>query len=150
MCDHSGYILSWTRSFVGTASDKTICKFDLFLHELRTLPLFLNFEYCLYTAVGALTFRQGVYLICDGGYLNWRILQCGSKHPENDPDVDFSANIAAVRKDIECVFGRLKRRFRWMLNGRIEIQNREDVDNSVFTYVLKSVSNQIMGLYICV
>ena len=34
VCDHSGYILSWTRSFVGTASDKTICKFDLFLNQL--------------------------------------------------------------------------------------------------------------------
>jgi hypothetical protein len=55
-----------------------------------------------------------------------------------DLNTDFSENIGHVRKDIECVFGRLKRRFRWMLNGRIEIRNREDVDNSVFTYVLNA------------
>ena len=31
------------------------------------------------------------------------------------------------------VFGRLKRRWRWMLNGRIELRTRVDIDNAVFT-----------------
>ena len=137
--DHAGYILSWTRSFVGSASDKTICKFDLFLKALRTVPLFLNFRYAVFARQGAVKILKGVYLICDGGYLKWRILQCGNKHPSDIDDHYYSENIASVRKDIECVFGRLKRRWRWLLNGTIELRCREDIDNAVMMYVYRAV-----------
>ena len=52
MVDHAGYILSWTRSFVGTASDRTICKFDYFFTALQTLALYTTYEYGLYDSAG--------------------------------------------------------------------------------------------------
>jgi hypothetical protein len=74
----------------------------------------------------------GVYLICDGGYHRWRCLQCPMKHSV-DPHVNaFSAQMEAVRKDVECFFGILKIRFRY-IDGKIEITLFEDIDNVMYT-----------------
>ena len=102
MSDHAGYILSWTRSFVGSASDRTICKFDYFFRALKTLALYTTYEYQLYDSAGNLFLMAGLYIIVDGGYAQWRCLQSGNKWPEDDPDNWYSRAIGAARKDIEC------------------------------------------------
>ena len=56
---------------------------------------------------------KGVYLICDGGYLRWPTLIC----PINGASLGtvegyFSENLESVRKDVECVFGILKKRWK--------------------------------------
>ena len=63
---------------------------------------------------GGVQAHQGVHVINDGGYHQWVATMAGEK-----PDVASSLILAqagglseSVRKDIECVFGILKRRFR--------------------------------------
>ena len=55
---------------------------------------------------------SGLYLICDGGYHLWRCLQFPLK---DVPDIwarRWSKRLESVRKDVECAFGILKKRFR--------------------------------------
>jgi len=139
-----------------TASDRTICKFDYFFRALKTASLFTAYSYFLFDSTGKAVLCTGLYIIVDGGYARWRCLQSGNKNPLDTSDAWYSRGISASRKDIECkwclsvtpitdpsiqtfddvgVFGRLKRRWRWMLNGRIELRTRVDIDNAVFTYV---------------
>src|SRR6056300_425717 len=51
-------------------------------------------------------------MICDGGYHSWYFLMCPYKHQhEGTDEMIWSHMIESVRKDIECVFGILKKRF---------------------------------------
>ncbi|EJK44351.1 hypothetical protein THAOC_37116, partial [Thalassiosira oceanica] len=60
----------------------------------------------------------GVYLICDGGYLRWPILICPYQNArKGSREGDFSDNLESVRKDVECVFGILKKRWKIIENG---------------------------------
>lgn len=60
----------------------------------------------------------GIYLICNGGYLRWRTLICPFKHASiNTPEGYFSKNLERVRKDVECIFGILKKRWRLLDYG---------------------------------
>ncbi len=53
---------------------------------------------------GYLKTEEGVYLICDNGYIQWPTTIC----PNGRLKECFSANLESVRKDVECVFGILK------------------------------------------
>ena len=54
----------------------------------------------------------GLHLICDGGYHKWMILICPFKHALDDTDeAKWSHHVESIRKDVECVFGILKKRF---------------------------------------
>ena len=67
------------------------------------------------TADGDRKMIKGAYLIIDGGYHPWEATQ-------------------AVRKDIECYFGRLKSRSR-MLKTPVSFHSKTDIDNAFFTCV---------------
>jgi hypothetical protein len=59
-----------------------------------------------------------VYLICDNGYLRWPT----SISPYANADCAslqgyFSTNLESVRKDVECTFGILKKRWRVLNDG---------------------------------
>ena len=55
---------------------------------------------------------KGAYFISDGGYHRWPCLVNPFKHQPEGTDLEiWSQNIESVRKDIECVFGILKKRF---------------------------------------
>ena len=59
-----------------------------------------------------------MFLICDNGYLTWPT----TIYPHADfdstlPEVFFSTNLESVRKDVECTFGILKKRWRVLNNG---------------------------------
>ena len=60
----------------------------------------------------------GVYLICDGGYLRWPILICPyANATKGTREGNFSDNLESVRKDVECVFGILKKRWKIVEHG---------------------------------
>jgi hypothetical protein len=42
---------------------------------MRTEPLFEDFPFSLFVQPGVREINQGVYLIADGGYQYWRVLQ---------------------------------------------------------------------------
>ena len=56
--------------------------------------------------------EKGVYIIVDGGYLKWEVLQCGLKSSSEPGYGEWRTIMESVRKDTECYFGRLKQRFR--------------------------------------
>ena len=55
---------------------------------------------------------QGCYFICDGGYLRWQSLVSPYEVPSLSHLEYYRGVLAAVRKDSECTFGSLKRKFR--------------------------------------
>lgn len=55
---------------------------------------------------------RGLYQIVDGGYHQWRVLQSPLKWTSDPHKARWSKQLESVRKDVECVFGSLKGRFR--------------------------------------
>lgn len=111
-CDHGKRIWGSTDGNPGARNDKTISWFDDFLLTIKTSSLFTHATFNLFSALGAEYAVQGLYLICDGGYHSWRILQCPDKCSANVDNARWSKWIESVRKDVECLFGILKGRFR--------------------------------------
>ena len=75
----------------------------------------------------------GVFLICDGGYHRWPCLISPVKTgAAGSPVMKWSAKLESVRKDIEGVFGILKKRFRFLKNFN-SLHQQSDIDNAVVT-----------------
>jgi len=98
--------------YLGARNDKTIVKVDTFPVDLHKGNHWLRSQmwFCQASNGSVVRFR-GCYLICDGGYLRWPSLICPCPH---DPDVrvqNLAKQIMSCRKDVECTFGILKKRF---------------------------------------
>ncbi len=63
--------------------------------------------------------EKGAYLICDNGYLRWPQLICPytANEPCHTEAGYFLSNIESVRKDVECTFGIIKKRWQILNNG---------------------------------
>ena len=116
---HSRRIQSFSGSHPGTRNDKTLARMDPFIIKMRnpewTLPdgtKMADVEYTLRDADGKEVKMKGPYLICDGGYHRWRIFQCPVKFSSNLNILRWSKRLESARKDVECTFGIMKRRFR--------------------------------------
>jgi hypothetical protein len=76
--------------------------------------------------------EEGVYLICDGGYLRWPTLICPFKKTDKTSKHGyFTTNLESVRKDVECTFGILKKRWR-ILDYGLKYRKMADCEK-VFT-----------------
>ena len=70
----------------------------------------------------------GAYMICDGGYHDWACLVPPFKHQEHGSDPErWSQQVELVRKDVECVFGILKKRFLF-LKHPIRLHNPQQIE----------------------
>jgi hypothetical protein len=59
-----------------------------------------------------------MYLICDNGYLRWPTSICPyTQVDKSTVEGLFSTNIESVRKDVECTFGIMKKRWQILNNG---------------------------------
>jgi hypothetical protein len=54
---------------------------------------------------------KGVWFIVDNGYLDWSCTVPPMKNPISYEEIHFSEWLESVRKDVECTFGSLKKRF---------------------------------------
>ena len=122
-----GFIMGVSGSFFGSVNDKTIVKFEKEILQVRFKQLFTLYSYNIYTRDGVKVI-QGCYLLCDNGYLNWVILQCPSTTVTSLPLYNWSKRLESVRKDIECVFGRLKIRYS-ILKNRIRLHFKSVIDD---------------------
>ena len=55
---------------------------------------------------------KGLHTLCDGGYHRWLHTICGYKHADELEVQAWSKLCESIRKDAECVFGIMKKRFR--------------------------------------
>lgn len=96
----------------GTRNDMHIVRLDPTVKKIRT-EWYKDIQWDCFDAEGNLHQQQGIYLICDGGYLRWRTLICPYPHEHvASRKGHFSTNLESVRKDVECTFGILKKRWR--------------------------------------
>ena len=111
--DHTTKIMAVSPcAYPGSHSDMHISRLDLQLNLIRFGALFVYFAFSLFVAADRMQEFYGVYLIADGGYQCWRVLQQTDK-TNSDPYLrPFLSQVASARKDVECTFGRLKNRFR--------------------------------------
>jgi hypothetical protein len=131
-CDHTGKIIAVTQGHPGARNDKTIVRFDGFVSSLHEGEIYGDIKYKLSNSNGEEIEEQGLYLIVDGGYHKWRCLQCPIKHPSDSPEGIWSEWLESVRKDVECLFGILKGRFR-CLKLPIYYHDKAAIDNMFFT-----------------
>lgn len=117
VCDHLRFIHYVSSFFLGGTNDITKKRNDPYPLAIME-GLYQEVEYVLYDKNGIPHVCQGAYIIVDGGYLNVACFMnplkgvFGSKN-----DILWSEMIESVRKDVECVFGILKQRFRMLRNG---------------------------------
>ena len=69
----------------------------------------------------------GLYALVDGGYHEWRILQCPLSAAAGDDAAAWSERLESVRKAVECTFGILKKRFR-ILRSDMECRDPNQID----------------------
>ena len=88
----------------GSRNDQHIVRMDPYVKQLRK-EWYKDVDWSYFDVAGNERWSTGVYLICDGGYLRWKSLGY------------FSANLESVRKDVECTFGILQKRWRILEYG---------------------------------
>ena len=59
-------------------------------------------------------------------------MQCRNKHASDEGTLRCSQRVESVRKDVECTFGILKKRWRVLKNPML-LQSKVSIDNIVFT-----------------
>ena len=99
---------------------------------MRAGRLYHDEKFTLIDSKGRPIEYLGLYLICDGGYHKWRMMQCPNKNASAEGAKRFSQRLESVRKDAECTFGILKKRWR-ILKNHMLIHNKARIDNVVFT-----------------
>ena len=131
--DHSRKIHASTTSFYGAKNDKSIVRFDKHITDVRDKVVYEDVQYHIYNAAGALMALTGqTWFLCDGGYHKWANMINPMKHPSVRSDRLWSEWMESTRKDVECCFGILKQRFRFLRNG-IVLQSQDLIDNVFFT-----------------
>ena len=125
---HKKRIIAVSSGHYGSMNDKTIVRFDDFICRIKDKRLYDDIEFELYSAEGGVVKEKGLYLIVDGGYHKWRVLQCPYKHAaDGSADKNWSERFESVRKDVECTFGILKKRFANLKNA-MQFQKKHQID----------------------
>ena len=69
---------------------------------------------------------------CDGGYHGWPCLACPFQQQPAGPIGNWSTSVESTRKDIECAFGILKKRF-LILKNPIRQQIKHNIERMFLT-----------------
>lgn len=133
--EHDGSFNFCTSGSYGACNDKTIVRFDSYIESLRTEKLYTEMKYSLLVSeTGETEMASGVYVITDGGYHHWVSTMSATRHNPNPDFVAWRKQMESVRKDIECMFGVLKGRFR-ILKTPCLFHSKEHIDNMFLTCV---------------
>jgi hypothetical protein len=129
--DHNRRIMYLSDLFPGRENDKTITVNDDFTHSIIQGRL-QEVIYTIFGADGIPTTIKGGYIIVDGGYHKYPVFIDPDPLTHMIADVRWSEFLESIRKDVECTFGILKKRFRILRNG-ITYGSLEDINNIVKT-----------------
>ena len=114
--DHKHRVQYCSGFFKGSNNDVQIVQNDPLCLQIQHGSL-ENIEYELYDEFGAKYKCTGGYLIVDGGFTDNITFQDPDKFRMTRDAVLWGEWVESVRKDVECFFGILKQRFRWLRNG---------------------------------
>ena len=127
---HSREIVHIARWMGGSQNDKTMAQHDVFFARLRSATFHPEKTYTLYNRDGTTSVHKGLYAIVDNGYHHWMCLMPPFKGvcPDDETSM-WSKRLESVRKDAECTFGTVKRRFR-ILRIPSDQATPEGIDNT--------------------
>jgi hypothetical protein len=127
--DHRYRIMHVTSAHAGATNDKFVIRADDFHTRTMHTSMYTDFTFNLLdTRDGGQKRYRGCYVLCDGGYGDWRNLVSAYKCvAPGSYKANWSHRVGSVRKDAECTFGILKARFR-ILFGRQYRHNATDVE----------------------
>lgn len=146
--NHRREILSSTVGFPGRWNDKTVVRFDGFINRINHGELYGDIEYELFSLDGSKCTVKGLWILVDGGYLSWSSTIPPFKLYANSKEERWSKWAESMRKDVECTFGILKGRFRFLKTG-IRLHSFEVMDNIWFTCcALHNMLLKIDGLHL--
>jgi hypothetical protein len=114
--DHNRRVLYCSGAYLGAASDKMIFNDDPFCVALHNGSL-KDIEFVLVDDSSVPTKHRGGWLIVDGGFQKTPYLLDPQHYRMTEQEVNFNEWLESVRKDVECTFGILKTRFRFLRNG---------------------------------
>jgi hypothetical protein len=96
----------------GARSDKHIVRIDPAVRAIR-FGWYKHVKWTSFDIHGRERISKGIYFICDGGYLRWPTLICPyASESSLGRKGYFNSNLESIRKDVECTFGILKKRWR--------------------------------------
>lgn len=130
--DHNRRILYVTSVYDGRENDKLITNNDEFTIDVMRGGLLKNVSYMLYDVSGRPMLCRGGYILVDGGYQKLQCFIDPSPGATGTKEVHWSEFLESIRKDVECTFGIIKKRFRWLKNP-IAYQSREVISAAVKT-----------------
>jgi hypothetical protein len=110
---HTKRIMSISQIHMGCDNDKTIARHDSAISRIRSsTDIMKTSAFSYYRLDGTVGEAMGYYYIVDGGYHMWVELIAPFKHePDGTIAELWSDTVESIRKDVECVFGMLKKRF---------------------------------------
>jgi hypothetical protein len=108
--NHRGIIVSATKGFYGSVSDKSIVKFDGAMMAMKN-GMYDENKYNVYDVEGRTITVNGAYNLCDNGYHKWSTMMEPSKRPADQDDYNWTEMLESLRKDVEKLFGELKQEF---------------------------------------
>ena len=134
ICTSRKFIQSVSVGHPGARNDKHIVRTDRSVMKLLDGHEWLNnrsWESRGRNGVRIAT--KGVYLICDGGYHRWPCMMFPVKSGAAGSSLmKWGCMLESIRKDIECVFGSMKKRFGYLrMFNRMRKQG--DIDNAFTT-----------------
>lgn len=129
---HSRFIMHVSKHFYGTWNDKQITVNDTFPVEVWQGERFTQVRYTMLNKQGEPVIYQGVWLAVDGGYQKVACFINPMHNRFGFSEVVFSEWLESVRKDVECTFGILKIRFRFLRNPVI-YQDAMTIENAFKT-----------------
>jgi hypothetical protein len=109
----------------------TITKYDGFLDALRKREIYGNVSYEVMDENGTTVSVTGVYVICDGGYMKDSFLIDPYNFRSSRSIIYWSEWLESLRKDVECLFGILKSRWR-ILRNPVAFHSIEDIENIMY------------------
>ena len=127
---HDLRILHVCSMFAGRFNDKTKVLYDDYVSYLRGGSSHLEYE--TIALDGYRTLQTTPYLICDCGYHRWAQLMCPYKTTSKEMLALWSKRLESIRKDVEHLFGVLKKRFR-VLKLPLQFREASFIENIFFT-----------------
>ena len=130
-CDSNTRVHHVYGSSPGAVNDKTLARYDDFMVDMHLAGKYSDYTFQVYDpTTKELVERKGLYAIVDGGYHYWRVTQAPVKCASREFDRRYSKRMESVRKCVECLFGRLKRRF--LILGKPSMLRSERKLSNVF------------------